>query len=265
MKLRSRHAWSAVLVALFALPVLKPDGFPGLEGRLDGWLNWTGRMGFGNPHAWRVAPIGGPGTQREKDLEVIALEQRESYYRLLDELVQRQSLRDALAGVERLPVALEARILRAKDASPKRRSVLIDRGAADGVVLGLAVVQGSRLVGLVQHVEESSARVQLLTDPAFRLEVAVRSQEGQRATAYLRGGNDDAMPLRNVRVLPGFTVRRDDPVLTSNGTEKVPDGLVVGRVIEAEELELETLRDVRIRPLFDLDASTTVLVLLPAR
>ncbi len=265
MRLRSRHAWSAVLVALFALPVLRPEGFPGLEGSLDGWLNWTSRLGFGNPHAWRVAPVGGAGTQREKDLEVIALEQRESYYRLLDELVQRQSLRDTLAGVGRLPVALEARILRAKDASSKRRSILIDRGTADGVVEGLAVVQGSRLVGLVQRVDEHAARVQLVTDPAFRLEVCVRSQEGQRAGAYLRGGDDDALALRNVRVLPGFTVRRDDPVLTSNGSEKVPDGLVVGRVIEADDLELETLRDVRMRPLFDLEASTTVLVLLPAR
>ena len=178
MRLRSRHAWSAVLVALFALPVLKPQGFPGLEGTLDGWLNWTGRLGLGNPHAWRIAPVGGPGTQREKDLEVIALEQRESYYRLLDELVQRQSLRDALAGVERLPVALEARILRAKDASSRRRSILIDRGAADGLVEGLAVVQGSRLVGLIQHVDERSSRVQLVTDAAFRIEVAVRTQEG---------------------------------------------------------------------------------------
>ncbi len=265
MKFRSRHAWSAVLVALFALPVLQPDGFPGLEGRVDGWLNWTGRLGIGNPHAWRVAPGGGSGSQREKDLEVIALEQRESYYRLLDELVQRQSLRDALAGVERLPVALEARILRAKDASPRRRSLLVDRGAADGLVEGLAVVQGSRLVGLVQHVDERSARVQLVTDPSFRIEVAVRSQEGVRATAYLRGGDDEALPLRNLRAPTGFVVRRDDSVLTSNGSERVPDGLVVGRVTDADDLEVETLRDVKIRPLFDLDASTTVLVLLPAR
>ncbi len=265
MRVRSRHAWSAVLVALFALPVLKPDGFPGLEGSLDGWLNWTGRMGLGNPHSWRIAPAGGPGTQREKDLEVIALEQRESYYRLLDELVQRQSLRDALAGVERLPVALEARILRARDASPSRRSLLIDRGAADGLVEGLAVVQGSRLVGLVRHVDDRSSRVQLVTDSAFRIEVAVRTQDGMRASAYLRGGDDDAMPLRNLRAPPGLVVRRDDPVLTSNGSERVPDGLVVGRVTHADDLDIETLRDVKIRPLFDLDASTTVLVLLPAR
>jgi len=265
MRLRSRHAWSAVLVALFALPVLKPDGLPGLEGSLDGWLNWTGRMGLGNPHSWRVAPAGGPGTQREKDLEVIALEQRESYYRLLDELVQRQSLRDALAEVERLPVALEARVLRAHDASQRRRSLLIDRGAADGLVEGLAVVQGSRLVGLVQHVDERSSRVQLVTDPGFRIEVSVRTQEGLRASAFLRGGNDDAMPLRNLRATDGLVMRRDDPVLTSNGSERVPDGLVVGRIVQADDLEIETLREVKMRPLFDLDASTTVLVLLPAR
>lgn len=266
MRLRKRHAWGAVLIVLFVLPVAKPDGFPGMEGWFDGVFNWTARSDVGNPHVWAVkASDGDDDGPRAKALEQIAIAQREDHFALLDELAQKSDLRDALKGFDRLPLALPSRVLRANDPSGTRRSCLIDRGSDDGVEIGQAVVQGPVFLGTVFHVEPHSARVQLLTDPYSRLQVAVRTQEGLRATAWLRGGSDDGLGLRLLRGTEGLHVRSGDPVLTSNADERVPAGLIVGRVLTSSDADADSILEATVRPQLNLDHSATVLVLIPSR
>lgn len=267
MRKRRRYAALVVLLALFVLPVVRPEGFPALEGWFDGALHWTSRLGLASP---RAAQPGGSATdadgERARDLAVTLLEQREAYFGFVEEANQRLELRDATRELGRLPLARAARVLRAHDASDTRRSILIDLGTADGVTEGLAVVQGGVFVGTIQRADAHTSRVQLLTDPPARLEVAVRTREGARVTAWLRGGQgDDSMRLRNVKLSEGTVLRVDDAVLTSNSNELVPAGLVVGRVVSSTDDDADSLPDVRIRPLFDLSRSTTVLVLLPPR
>lgn len=264
MVVRKRHAWAVFLVALFVLPVLQPGGVPALEGPADGAVNWTARLGLGNTHAWFVpAPGGEAASPRERELEDLAIALREEYFRLADEVAQRAELRDPATELDRLPLAKRARVLRANDAAPSRRSILIDRGAEDGIEVGFAVTQGRVLVGTVRQVQAHSSRVELLTDPYARLRVAVRTRDGQRATAWLRGGRDDDLPLRNLRGAGDLRVQVGDPVLTSNADERVPAGLVVGHVVEASDSDVDGFLDVRIRPQMDLDRTTTVLVLCP--
>ncbi len=267
MKRRRRHAFLAVLVALFVLPVAQPAGFPGLEGWFDGAIHWTARLGLSAPRAPAPLAAGSDADAvRARDLAVINLAQREDFYRFVDETNQRLELRDAVRELDRLPLARAARVLRKCDSSRVRRSILIDLGSDDGLVEGLAVVQGEVLVGVVQRTDAHSSRVQLVTDVYSRLAVAVRTREGTRATAWLWGGGDEApMPLRKLRATDGMHVRADDPVLTSNDNELIPAGLVVGRVVSASDDDSDSLVDVRIRALFDLDRTTTVLVLVPPK
>ena len=227
MRRRRRHVFFVVILVLFVLPVVRPEGFPGIEGWVDGALHWTSRFGLSSPTA---SDPGSPSSEadgkRARDLAVMNLEQREAYYTYVEETNQQIGLRDAVRSLDRLPLALAARVLRAHDASSLRRSILIDRGSTDGVVEGAAVVQGGVFVGAVQRVDPHSARVQLVTDPPARLAVAIRTKEGARVTAWLwGGGNEDAMPLRKLRSADGIHVRVDDPVLTSNDNELVPAGL----------------------------------------
>ena len=264
MVVRRRHAWVVFLVLLFVVPVVHPEGFPALEGWTDGVVNWTARSGVGNPHAWFV-PASSPSkaSPRERELEDLAISLREDYFHLADEVAQRAELRDPALGLDRLPLAKRARILRANDAAPTRRSLLIDRGTEDGVEPGFAVTQGRVLVGIVRQAQAHSARVELLTDPYSRLRVAVRTRDGSRAVAWLRGGKDDDLPLRNLHGSSGLHVQAGDPVLTSDADERIPAGLVVGHVVEAGDTDVDGFLDVKIRPQMDLDRSTTVLVLCP--
>lgn len=265
MRIRKRHAWTVVLIAAFALPVFRPEGFPSVEAPVDAFLGWPSRFELANPHAWTAgdAEHDGDGGARARALETIAITEREEHFRLLDELAQRSQLGEVLQGFQRLPLARPARILRAHDASSSRRSLLLDRGSEDGLEVGQAVVQGRVFVGTVAQVSAHTARVQLVTDPYARLEVAIRTSDGTRATAYVRGGPGESLPLRNLRGAAGLHVRPGDSVLTSNADERVPAGLVVGYVVAAADEDLDAISDVRVRPSLDLERSTTVLVLVP--
>src|SRR5262245_60259370 len=221
MRVRKRHAWSAVLVVLFALPVVKPEGLPWLEGLLDSTLSWPARAGIGAP-ATTGEPQAGTPSARERDLEIGNGQVRDALFQSLDETRQRAELKEALAGLSALPRAVPARVSRGGDASSLRKSVRIDRGSSEGVEKGDAVVQGGVLIGRVEQVESHAARVQLVTDRRARLELAIRTGDGQRAVGFLDGGNGDVLSMRNVRAREGLVVRVGDPVLTSNGDERVP-------------------------------------------
>jgi hypothetical protein len=261
---RRRPIAFGLLLGLFVVPILVPKGVPGLEGRVDGALQWVGRLGLSTPSGPPTGPSGDADASRARDLALMNLEQRERYYHLLDETSQCIELREATRGFERLPLARAARVLRASDASPMRRSILIDVGADDGIVEGLAVVQGGVLVGFVQRADAHTSRVQLLTDPGAKTAAAIRTSDGARATGWLRGGaGDTTLLVRNLRAVDGTRVRDGDPVLTGNADERVPAGLLIGKVVASEDIDLDERAELRVRPLFDLVRTTTVLVLVP--
>ena len=268
MRLRKRHAWSAVLVGLFALPVLKPEGFPGLEGAGDAAISSAARAGL-NPHAWFSARHEAEAdSPRVRELQGLLLASRTDYFRLREEIEQRTELAGVLSAAQlaRSPQAVTAIVLRAHDAARHRRSIAIDRGTDDGVVPGLAVVQGRTFVGTVNAAKGRFSRVQLLTDPHSRLEVAVVTGNGARAVGYLRGTLDPSrMPLRFVKGREGVDVHPGDPVVTGNADDRVPPGLLVGYVTEVGRAGSDGLLDVTVRSQMDLESSTTVLVLVPAR
>jgi cell shape-determining protein MreC len=81
----------------------------------------------------------------------------------------------------------------------------------------------------------------------------------------MRGETADTIRLRNLRSRPGLVVRAGDPVVTSNAVERIPAGLLVGEVSEAGDPDADGVLDVRVRPLADLERSTSVLVFLPSR
>ena len=268
MRLRKRHAWSAVLVGLFALPVLKPDGFPGIEGAGDAAISSVSRAGI-NPHAWFATEEEPEAdSPRVRELKGLLLASRTEYYRLREEVEQRTELGGALsqASLARKPQAVLAQVLRAHDASRHRRSIAIDRGTEDGLAEGLAVVQGRTFLGTVVAPKGRFSRVRLLTDGHARLEVAVVTSNGARAVGYLRGTGDAArMPLRFVKGREGLDVRPGDPVVTGNADERIPSDLLVGYVTEVGRAGGDGVLDVVVRSQMDLESTTTVLVLVPAR
>lgn len=284
MRLRRRHAWGAVLIALFTLPVLRPEGVPALERPVADTFAWFGRVPALNPHLWGSEASGaatdGAGSAYARGLEQENAVLREEYaqrLRLEDDLGALDGALEGLrrGGLDRLPRALVARVLRTADPSGYRRSILIDRGAQDGLTAGMAVVSGRTFLGTVEVVHGRSALVKLVSDRRSRLEVAVRTTANERLCGFVRGqgsGVDDGdLEVRFVRVPleeragdeAGGRILPGAPVFTSNTDPLVPASLLVGFVTEVSDKDLDGMPSIRLRPALDLDRSTRVLVLMP--
>jgi rod shape-determining protein MreC len=267
MRLRRRHAWGAALIALFALPVLKPQGVPAVEDPPANLFAWLASSPALNPRLWERQPSAEGDSPRAQALERALAELQEARLADAARAADLGGLKDALE-LDRLPLARLARVLRAHDPSAGRRSILIDRGADDGLIEGLPVVAGGVYVGRVQIVRGRSSLVRLVTDPRSRLEVAVRTEKGSRVTGFLQrrgpvGGPED-LAISCVRLVGDVgRIAQHVPVFTSNADELVPAGLLVGYVTEVSDPEADGFPALTVRPALDLDRSTEVLVLLP--
>jgi rod shape-determining protein MreC len=125
---------------------------------------------------------------------------------------------------------LQARV-QSPDPTTQQKFLTIDRGAKNGVEVGMAVVaQGPNYIGQVTEVWEESSRVMLIVDVSQRVGARLESggdgvvfgdwQNGGRVE--LRYLDRDAEPLAGELVLT-----TDSPALR---TARVPGGLIVGRV-----------------------------------
>jgi rod shape-determining protein MreC len=267
MRIRRRHAWGAALIALFALPVLRPQGAGTLEEAPGSAFAWLASVEALNPRLWERASSPDEDGPRVRELERVLAELTEARF---VEAARREDLEALRATTEldRVPLVRSARVLRTRDPAPARRSLLIDRGAEDGLVEGCAVVSGGVFVGRVQVVCARSALVRLVTDPQSRLEVALRTSGGARVTGFLRrrgpAAAADDLEVVNVRVGSGLgRVLEHVPVLTSNADALVPAGLVVGYVSAVSDPEADGFPTLAVRAALDLARSTEVLVLLP--
>ncbi len=168
---------------------------------------------------------------------------------------QNAELRDALGLPARgITVQLDASVFQVQQ-SPTGASALINRGTADGVARGDAVVTSQGvLVGVVGEVHERSATVQLSTDPGFEATARVR---GTETSAIVRGTGDG---LRLDLVVQGDQVTEGDTVVSA-GTDLLLPSLVIGTVAHVDERETALFKDVRVNPAWDHLLTGTVFVL----
>ncbi len=130
------------------------------------------------------------------------------------------------------------------------RSVMINAGRDQAVVIGYPVLSGDGIVGRVVDTGGAAARVLLLTDLNSRIPVLV----GRGAVRAVLSGDNGAYP--RLSYVPAEAVMAvGDDVVTSGIGGLFPRGLKIGVVIE-------TPRGLRVRPNSNLDALEYVSVLL---
>jgi rod shape-determining protein MreC len=139
------------------------------------------------------------------------------------------------------PTAVTARVV-ADSGGPFVQTVIVNAGADQGVVAGMAAVNERGLVGRVIEVGRRSARILLLTDFNSRVPVMV---EPSRDQAILAGDNSRTPGLVFLPINPRLSV--GDRVVTSGRGGVLPPGLAVGVVSALGE------RKVAVMPLVDWD------------
>jgi rod shape-determining protein MreC len=145
----------------------------------------------------------------------------------------------------------------ARDPSPARDVIQINRGTRDGVQAGMPVLgKGGALVGTVEQAHERVAWVRLLTDPRSGVNAVVQES---RALALAVGAPGHG--LRMEFLSQEVVVKPGDTVLTSGLGGSYPAGLLIGRVAKVDGGPLEVFQRVQVEPAVRLTALESVAVL----
>jgi len=142
---------------------------------------------------------------------------------------------------------------------PFSHQVIIDRGSADGVFTGQAVLDGSGVMGQVGDVRLHMSDVLLISDPDHALPVQL-ARTGLRTVAF---GTGETTTLLLPNVPLQADVRPGDLLVTSGLGDRFPPGFPVAEIESVDRDNGETFAEVRARPLAALDRGREVLLVIP--
>ena len=144
-----------------------------------------------------------------------------------------------------------------RDPNPYIFFVTINRGSEDGLEVGMPVVaSGGRLVGRVAEVNPRWSHVQLLIDPASRVNGMVQVS---RVGGLVTGQPDGTLALE--QILQSEQVSVGDTAVTSGRGGLIPKGLIIGQVTAVEKQDIELYQRAVLRPAVDYQRLELVLVI----
>ena len=154
---------------------------------------------------------------------------------------------------------IPARVI-SRDPRSRSKYFVINRGAEDGVQVGMAAVSPDFLVGLVTAVEAKTARVTLIVDES--MQVGVLLQDDPRAQGILYGQWQKGGRLTMEYVERNITVPPNARIITSGLTQRVPKGLLVGVAANVKKDEQQDYQEIEVLPLTDFDGLESVTIIL---
>lgn len=143
------------------------------------------------------------------------------------------------------------------DTSPSVRSIIIDKGTADGIRVGMPVESSRGLVGIVFRAAPNFSQVALITDNASAIPARLGNS---RATGILSGGGLGG-PLTMDWVDLKYNLEIGEVVLTSGLGGSFPQDIVVGRVIEVNRSEANLFQQAVVQPATDFENLEIVFVI----
>lgn len=143
-----------------------------------------------------------------------------------------------------------------RDPSPFLHYVIIDQGTDDGIRHGMPVVTEQGLVGRIDAVTASAARVQLITDPGSVVNVRLQNQntEGQ-ISGSVTGEVTLGMVAQNINLSAG------EILLTSGLGGNFPTDVLVGQVQEIARSDNQLFQSASVQPVVDFNTIRAVLVI----
>ncbi|MBU5612410.1 rod shape-determining protein MreC [Geomonas azotofigens] len=147
-----------------------------------------------------------------------------------------------------------------EDSSAWFKTLVVDRGSADGLLEGMPVVAIGGVVGRLVKVAPHSSRVLLLTDHASAIAAIVQRS---RARGVVRGAGGGRCSLE-------FTVKDEDvkvgdTVISSGIGGVFPKGLPIGEVTMVKKGEYGVFQTIEVRPLVNIGKLEEALVLVRQR
>jgi rod shape-determining protein MreC len=147
-----------------------------------------------------------------------------------------------------------------RDPSPFLRYIILDKGSNAGIRRGMPVVTEQGLVGRVDAVISSAARVQLITDPGSAVNVRIEKAEREAVLVGTVAGD-----LSLSMIPQEVTLEAGDVVLTSGLGGGYPTDLIVGQILTARKRDSDLFQQATVQPVVDFAQLKIVLIITDFR
>lgn len=147
-----------------------------------------------------------------------------------------------------------------RDTNPFMRYVIIDQGSDAGLRHGMPVLTAQGLVGRIDAVTASAARVQLVTDPASAVNVRLPDSG---TDGMLVGSVTGDVNLEMIS--QEAELRSGELILTSGLGGSYPSNILVGQVASVRKLETALFQSASVQPVVDFNNLRAVLVVTSFR
>jgi rod shape-determining protein MreC len=143
-----------------------------------------------------------------------------------------------------------------KDPSPFLNYIIIDHGSDDGIFKGMPVVTEQGLVGSIDAVTASAARVKLITDQSSVVNVKLQMSKTE---AQVQGSITGDITLEMVN--PSVQLTEGDLVFTSGLGGSFPPEIFIGQVLTPQIKENALFQTANIQSSVDFQNLRAVLVI----
>ena len=121
--------------------------------------------------------------------------------------------------------------------SPFLRSVIVNRGSKDNVILGMAVLDEKFLVGKVVEVNYSTSRVLLLSDLNSKIPVSI---EPNGVQSILSGSGSSFGEIQYIK--ENYELENDSEIFTSGSGGIFRSGIPIGKTIADENIGFDNIK-----------------------
>ena len=115
------------------------------------------------------------------------------------------------------------------------------------------------MVGRVSRVSPTSSKVLLITDTSSSISGRIQSSES-RVTGIIRGRPEGGLLMQ--RIPQEETLQTGETVVTSDFGGLMPEGLVIGQIVQIRRKDVDVLQEAVIEPSADLKRLERLYVLL---
>ncbi len=175
--------------------------------------------------------------------------------RLLEAEATNRRLQQLLDFRAQLPAGGVSASIIAASASTWFKSCLLDKGSADGIRKGMAVVTPLGVLGRVIELSPRTAKVLLITDPNSAVDVVVQRT---RARGIISGSLENGPILKYVKHSEDIQV--GDRLITSGLDGIFPKGMMVATVIAVRKQTLGLFQRINVMPAVTVERTEQTLV-----
>lgn len=159
---------------------------------------------------------------------------------------------------------LDANVMN-RDPNGAQRILVLNRGSADGIRVGMAVTDPDYYVGQIVEVEENRSKVLLITDPTASVGAALYDSAGDGVVYGTRSPNN---LLIMQHVDKDVTPQEQEWVMTSDlsesSTAQIPSNILIGIVIGEPQLNAQSDQlEITVQPAADFQNLDTVWIVVP--